>query len=146
MRNLIAFSVPGTNGPIPIQPVAGMPGDQNNPVQIIIQWGLGFVFIFAAIAALLFLIWGGISWITSGGEKEKIEAARNKIVYAIIGLVVILSSYLIINTVGSLFGINPFNLSSSGYQCTGSAPTNCGINNNYICNTATGRWECTGGK
>jgi len=146
MRNLIAFSVPGTNGPIQIQPVAGMPGDQNNPVQIIIHWGLGFVFVFAAIAALLFLIWGGISWISSGGEKEKIEAARNKIVYAIIGLVVILASFFIVNTVGNLFGVNPFNLTSSGYQCNGPAPTNCGINNSYICNTATGQWECTGGK
>ena len=138
MRNLIAFSVPGTNGPIPIQPVAGMPGDQNNPVQIIIQWGLGFVFIFAAIAALLFLIWGGISWISSGGEKEKIEAARNKIVYAIIGLVVILASFFIVNTVGNLFGVNPLNFSG---QCSG-APIDCGSNSALHSICRNGTWTC----
>jgi amino acid transporter len=139
----IALTIPGADGPIPIDPaVVGMPGGQVNPLQVIVTWGLGLVFAFAGVAALFFLIWGGISWITSGGEKEKIEEARKKIVYAIIGLVVILASFFIINTVGALFGIAPFNL-VTGVQCNGD-PNNLGCYN-YICNPKTHQWECTGG-
>jgi lipopolysaccharide/colanic/teichoic acid biosynthesis glycosyltransferase len=43
------------------------------------------------------LIWGAIKWITSGGDKGKVDAARNTIVAAVIGLIVLLLSFVIIN-------------------------------------------------
>lgn len=43
----------------------------------------------AVLAVLLFLIWGAIEWITSGGDKSKVESARNKITNAILGLIVL---------------------------------------------------------
>lgn len=43
----------------------------------------------AALAVLLYLIWGALEWITSGGEKSKIESARNKITNALLGLIVL---------------------------------------------------------
>lgn len=60
-------------------------------------------FVFAAVIALGYLIWGGIKWITSGGEKSGVEGARNHIIAAIIGLVVIFLSYFIINIILYLF-------------------------------------------
>lgn len=60
-------------------------------------------FVFAAIIALGYLIWGGIKWITSGGEKSGVEGARNHIIAAIIGLVVIFLSYFIINIILYIF-------------------------------------------
>lgn len=60
-------------------------------------------FIFAALIALAYLIWGGIKWITSGGEKSGVEGARNHIIAAIIGLVVIFLSYFIINVILYIF-------------------------------------------
>ncbi len=67
---------------------------------------LSYLFVIGAIVALVFLIWGGIKWITSGGDKAKVEGARNTIIGAIIGLIIIFASYLIINLVlSSLFGI-----------------------------------------
>ena len=47
------------------------------------------VFIIGALAALLFLFWGGISYITSGGDKEATKTAREKITNAIVGLAIL---------------------------------------------------------
>jgi len=51
----------------------------------------GFMAI-AAVMVLIYLLWGGIEWITSGGDKSKTEGARNKITNAIIGLIVLAAS------------------------------------------------------
>lgn len=61
------------------------------------------LFIFAAVVALAFLIWGGIKWILSGGDKAGVEAARNTIVAAVVGLIVVFLSYFILNIVISFF-------------------------------------------
>lgn len=62
-----------------------------------------FVFVIATIIALGYLIWGGIKWIISQGDKQGVENARNHIIAAIIGLVLIFVSYLVINIVLSFF-------------------------------------------
>lgn len=62
-----------------------------------------FVFVLATIIALAYLIWGGIKWIISQGDKQGVEGARNHIIAAIIGLVIIFLSYLIINIVLAFF-------------------------------------------
>jgi len=62
-----------------------------------------FVFVIATIIALGYLIWGGIKWIISQGDKQGVENARNHIIAAIIGLVLIFLSYLVINIVLSFF-------------------------------------------
>lgn len=67
---------------------------------------LNIVFIIAVIIALAFLIYGGIRWITSGGDKTKVEAARNTLVAALIGLVLVFLSYFIIQIIFSIFGID----------------------------------------
>src|SRR3989344_5323299 len=49
-------------------------------VALIIQ----IAFVLAVIIALAFLIYGGIRWITSGGDKTGVETARNTIVAALV--------------------------------------------------------------
>lgn len=63
-----------------------------------------FVFALAALLVFFYLIWGGIDWITSGGDKGKTESARNKITAAIIGLIVLAASYAILQIVLSFLG------------------------------------------
>ncbi len=67
------------------------------------------VLVVAIVLALFFLIWGGIKWVTSGGDKTKVETARNTIIAAIIGLVIALLSFFILRVVLSLFGFSDFN-------------------------------------
>lgn len=62
-----------------------------------------FAFIGAIIIALLFLIYGGIKWITSGGDKSGVEEARNHVVASIVGLVIVFLAFFITNIVVFLF-------------------------------------------
>ena len=73
-------------------------------LQGIIGPAITFAFVMAALVALGYLIWGGIKWIISQGDKQAVEDARNHIIASIIGLVIIFMSYLIINIVLSFFG------------------------------------------
>lgn len=65
------------------------------------------VFTIASISAVIMFLWGSVNWILSGGDKEKIAAARKKITAALIGLVVLALSFLILSLVGVFIGINP---------------------------------------
>ena len=58
---------------------------------------INFIFLIAAIIALIYLVLGGLKWITSEGDTKNVEAARNQIIAAAIGLAVTFLSYLIIN-------------------------------------------------
>lgn len=71
--------------------------------------------ILAALLAFLYLIWGGISWITSGGDKAKTEEARNRITAALVGLVLVAASWAIIALVQEFIGINIFDAEKSGF-------------------------------
>lgn len=62
-----------------------------------------FGFVIVGIAALAFLVWGGIKWLTSEGDKNAVEGARNHIIAAIIGLVIIFLSYLLVNVLLAFF-------------------------------------------
>lgn len=58
------------------------------------------------IAFLLYLVWGGLEWLTAGGDKTKVENAQHKISGALIGLIILVSSYAITLFVQSVFKIN----------------------------------------
>jgi len=61
------------------------------------------IFVIAVIIALGYLIYGAIRWIISQGDKSKVTDARNHIIAAIIGLVIVFLSYLIINLILGVF-------------------------------------------
>ena len=66
---------------------------------------VGTMLIIAALLAFMYLILGGIQWITSGGDKTAMEAARNKITHAIVGLIIVGSSWAIMALVQNFLGI-----------------------------------------
>lgn len=49
--------------------------------------------------ALLVFIYGGLLWLTSGGNVEKIKKAQSVIVWAALGIAVIAGSYIIVRFV-----------------------------------------------
>lgn len=55
-------------------------------------------FVVAGIAALVMLLWGALAWVLSGGDKEKVEAARDRMTAAIIGVFMILVALSIVWT------------------------------------------------
>lgn len=66
---------------------------------------VGTMLILAALLAFLFLIMGGIQWITSGGDKAGMETARNKITHAIVGLIIVGAAWAVMILVQSFLGI-----------------------------------------
>lgn len=51
------------------------------------------------VLSVVFLIWGGIRYVTSAGDSNKVTAAKNTIVYAIVGLIIAILSYAMVNFV-----------------------------------------------
>ena len=70
-------------------------GDLIKRVVDILNFALGLV----GLAAVVVLIWGGIQYMTAGGDETKVESATKTITNALIGLAIVILSGLIVNFV-----------------------------------------------
>ncbi len=70
----------------------------------IIQNALQFVLIIAGALAVIYLIYGGILYITAGGDAEKATKGRTALINAVIGIVIIALAYVIVTWVGNAIG------------------------------------------
>jgi len=57
----------------------------------IIRAGLGLL----GIVAIVIVLWGGILWMTAGGDTDKVASAKKVLFSGIIGLIIILSAFAI---------------------------------------------------
>jgi cbb3-type cytochrome oxidase subunit 3 len=64
----------------------------------ILTFLIRFFFVAAGLAALIFLLLGAIAWITSGGNKENVDKARDKIQAAIVGIILVVVVLAIVAT------------------------------------------------
>jgi exosortase/archaeosortase len=60
----------------------------------------------AGVALFLVFIIAGFQFITAGGNPKQLELAKNTLTYAIIGIVVIVSAYLILRIIQELTGVD----------------------------------------
>jgi amino acid transporter len=89
------------NRNFPCDPASGLRCNETSLPQIfrtIINWALGIAFGIAVI----FLIIGGFRYITSAGNEEAATKGRNSVIHALIGIVIIILSYVIVNVVANL--------------------------------------------
>ncbi len=95
-----------------IQPSGGAPVMVKGPLEGINNLGdlinvlMSFLVPFAGIILFFILIWGGYDILMSQGEAEKLESGKNKITAAIIGIVLLVLSFLITNVFGYIFGLD----------------------------------------
>lgn len=78
----------------------------DNAVGNAIMAGLNLFIILGVAASLIFTIYGGILWITSNGDKGKVDRARRTLTFSIVGLVVMILAFTIIQMVGTLLGVS----------------------------------------
>ncbi len=64
------------------------------------------MFIISIVIALIWLVIGGMKWITSSGDSTKVEGARNQIIAAVIGLIIVFLSFFILNFVLGMFNLS----------------------------------------
>lgn len=62
--------------------------------------------IVAGIGTFIYLALGGFQYITSGGDKAAVEAARNKITYALMGLAIVVGAYAFSWIIMKVFGVS----------------------------------------
>lgn len=87
-----------------------IPGDMS--LGKLIANALQIMYIIGALGVLVFIVWGALDWIMAGGDKEKLAAARKKIINSIVGLFLLALSGFIISLIGEIVGIDVFNLGS----------------------------------
>ena len=73
---------------------------------------LTLAFGIAILVVLVMLVWGAFEWITSGGDKEAVGKARNRIINALIGLAVLAVAYALTKVAGQFLG---FDLTTTGF-------------------------------
>lgn len=83
------------------------------PLTQIIAWVYIFVVGISGLAAFVMIVWAGIQWMTSTGDPTKTSDAKDKIRNALLGLLLILASFVLLQTINpeltrlAEFKINP---------------------------------------
>lgn len=75
-------------------------------VFIILSNVINAALVLAAVVAVFLITYAAFQYVTSAGDKEKVDNARKRITYAIIGLVVILSAIIFINFIAQFTGLD----------------------------------------
>lgn len=70
---------------------------------------IGFLTICAGLWFMFQLIIGGIQWLSAGGDKNNLSAARDRLTNAFIGLVIVVAGVSIIALLGQFFGFDILN-------------------------------------
>lgn len=63
------------------------------------------VLLVAGLATFMYLVYGGIEWVMSGGDKGKLESARGKITNGVVGLAIVASAWAVYLIIDYFFGI-----------------------------------------
>jgi uncharacterized membrane protein len=85
---------------------------ENGPIIDVIATFVALGLVLAAILSLFFIIFGGISFILSAGQEDKIKKAVHTIRYSIIGLVICFVAFFVVQWIAKLLNI-PFELQFS---------------------------------
>lgn len=106
MLNLLPSSV--INNLYYLQIVEGSLLDtaENLNFKELVNRGIAYAILGAGLLSVVFIFIGGISFILSGGDEEKIKQAVSTIRYAIIGLIIAILAVIIVNAVSQIVGLN----------------------------------------
>ncbi len=67
---------------------------------------IGALTITAGLAFIIYFTIGGLTWITAGGDQQKVDAAKKYMTNGVTGLIIVVASYAIIGLVGSVLGFD----------------------------------------
>ena len=123
------------------------PANQNIPS--IIAYFYYFIVGIAGLAVFVMLIWGGVQWLTSGAIPAQASEAKDRIKSALLGLVLILASFLVIQVLNpeltiikspSLTNLSREALSNLGVSEDDNAPLGQTKRGIYLCDST----DCAG--
>lgn len=93
----VAFAdlISGSDQPDSLRQATGGEGSIRALALRIVNYFLGFL----GIVAVMMVIFGGITYVMAGGKQESIESGKKIIMYALVGIIIILLAFAIVNTV-----------------------------------------------
>ncbi len=105
MKTIAQFTMPGNQ---PVVPPSGIPealtGNPEDILKNIFGTGFDLLFLAALFLAVIFIIFSGVGLILSGGDIEKLASARKRLLFSVIGLVVVMGAFFITRVVITVFG------------------------------------------
>ncbi len=78
-----------------LQTLNGCQGGLRGMVLLIINFALGFL----GLLAVIMVIYGGFLYVSSAGNEENVNKAKKILLYAALGIVVIIVSFALVNTI-----------------------------------------------
>jgi cytochrome bd-type quinol oxidase subunit 2 len=100
-----------------VKPLEGIPDATGvatiSCIWIVLQNVINAALALSGLVAVFLIIYSGYQYVTSSGDKEKVDNARKRLTYAIIGLVIIMLSFVMINIFSQLTGVELNQLTSS---------------------------------
>ncbi len=108
-ENEVLLGQIGGEGSSLLQGAGGIYSDGTINWAILVGKIAQLIFFGAAVTSLFFLIWGGITLITSSGETSKKTVGRDRMVYAAIGLLITASAFALWKLVLGVAGIDELN-------------------------------------
>jgi cytochrome bd-type quinol oxidase subunit 2 len=96
---LLSYSYTLAAGLTPPPTIIGLPGHPGDRASDVLRTYINLFLGIVGILAVAFLIYGGFRYITSAGNEEQAEEAKKVIQNSIIGLVIIIFSYIIVTVI-----------------------------------------------
>lgn len=75
-----------------------------NCLPILFQNIISAALLFVGVVAVFLIIYSGLKFISSGGDAKQTEEAQKTLTYAILGLILVLLSFFIINLIADITG------------------------------------------
>lgn len=69
---------------------------------------IALIFSLAMVVLIFMILWGAFDWLTSEGDKEKVENARRKLINAVIGIMLFAIAFAVIRIIGQFTGFKFF--------------------------------------
>ena len=117
MKKLLAqeLKMPWGNSDTPTN-VGGLSEIKFQNVGEIINKAIPYILAFAGFGLLLMLISGGYSFLTSAGDAKKLEGGKQRMTNALMGFIIIIVAFWVVQIIGQLFGIETIETNFGGGQ------------------------------
>lgn len=108
MVEYLTLTLPGANGQPGVQVNApkSIPQGGEARLEQAISGGITIFIIIAIILCLISVVRAGIQWASSSGDKTKVASARARLTWSIVGLIVVLLAFMIVNILGAFFNVD----------------------------------------
>lgn len=106
--------VDGSGDPIYTEGLTGAidAGTPASSLELLISNIIGLLTSLGAVVFIFMFFFAAFKWITSGEDAGKVQKARDQMVQAVIGLVIMVAGYAIIGLIGSIIGLDILNPAS----------------------------------